>query len=95
MLKPLTFVIYAENRPDLLARTVLLPHRLAIPIEGLVMQRPERSARMCFTLDVLPPDQSESVAENLARIVHVVWVQTRKEFLRPKRAVRYSLLRSS
>jgi len=32
MLKTLTFVIFAENNPDLLARTVLLFHRLAIPI---------------------------------------------------------------
>jgi acetolactate synthase small subunit len=96
MLRPLTFVIYAENHPDLLARTVLLLHRLAIPIVGLVMQRPEHSARMRMTLDVLaPPDQSERIAENLAKIVHVVWVQTRKELLGPKHAVRNSLLRSS
>jgi acetolactate synthase small subunit len=96
MLRPLTFVMYAENHPDLLARTVLLLHRLAIPIVGLVMQRPEHSARMRMTLDVLaPPDQSERIAENLAKIVHVVWVQTRKELLGPKHAVRNSLLRSS
>jgi acetolactate synthase small subunit len=96
MLKPPTFVIYAENHPDLLARTVLLLHRLAIPIVGLVMHRPEHSARIRITIDVLAlPDQSERIAENLAKIVHVVWVQTRRELRRPKRAVRDCLLRSS
>ena len=96
MLKTLLFVIYAENHSDLLARTVLLLHRLVIPIVGLVMQRHELSARMRMTLDVLaPPDQSGRIAENLAKIVHVVWVQTRKELLRPKRAVQAGLLRSS
>ena len=96
MLKTLTFVIYVETHPDLLARRVSLLHCLAIPIEGLVMQRPEHSARMRMTLDVLtPPDQSERIAENLAKIVHVVWVQTRKELHRPKRAVQTGLLGSS
>jgi acetolactate synthase small subunit len=96
MLKTLTFVIYAENHPDLLARTVSLLHRLAIPIVGLLMQRPEHSARMRMTLDVLaPPDQSQRIAENLAKIVHVVLVESRKELDRPKRAVRASLLGSS
>jgi len=96
MLKPLTFVIYAENHPDLLARTVLLLHRLVIPIVGLVMQRPEHSARMRMTLDVLAPrDHSERIAENLAKIVHVVWVESRRELDCPKSAVRASLLRSS
>jgi acetolactate synthase small subunit len=96
MLKQLTFVIYAENHPDLLARTVLLLHRLAIPIVGLLMQRPEHSARMRMTIDVLAlADQSERIAENLAKLVHVVWVQSRKELHHPKRSVRDSLLRSS
>jgi acetolactate synthase small subunit len=96
MLKPVTFVIYAENHPDLLARTVLLLHRLAIPIVGLVMQRAEHSPRMRMTLDVLAPaDQSERIAENLAKVVHVDWVQTRRELHRPKPAVRDRLLRSS
>jgi hypothetical protein len=39
MLKILTFVISAENHPDLLARTVLLFHRLAIPVHALMMRR--------------------------------------------------------
>jgi acetolactate synthase small subunit len=96
MLKPLTFVIYAENHPDLLARTGLLLHRLAIPIQGLVMHRPERSACMRMTIDLLAdPQRSDGIAENLAKIVHVVWVRTRKELHRPKRAVRDRLLRSS
>ena len=51
---------------------------------------------MRTTLDVLePPDRSESIADNLAKIVHVVSAQALKELLRPKRAVEPSLLRSS
>ena len=59
------------------------------------MQRPEHSARMRMTLDVLaPPDRSERIAENLVKIVHVVRVQTRNELHHPKRAVQTGLLGS-
>jgi hypothetical protein len=34
MLKLLTFVVTAENQPDVLTRAVLLLHRLAIPIRA-------------------------------------------------------------
>jgi hypothetical protein len=53
MLKPLTFVISAENHPDLLARTVMVLHRLAIPIDALLMERTESSRRMRITVEVL------------------------------------------
>jgi acetolactate synthase small subunit len=96
MLKPFTFVVSAENHPDLLARTVLLLHRLAIPIHGLVMDRPEGSPRMRIILDVLAlPDQSKRIAESLAKIVHVVCVQSRPSDTRLKRTLRYALIRNS
>jgi aconitase B len=44
MLKFVTFVVTAENHPDVLAPAVLLLHRLAIPIHALTMIRPERSS---------------------------------------------------
>jgi acetolactate synthase small subunit len=95
MLKPLTFVISAENHPDPLARTVMVLHRLAIPIQALQMECPESSRRMRITVEVLAnPDQSERIAENLAKIVHVVWVQARRELRRPKRNARYALVRN-
>jgi acetolactate synthase small subunit len=88
MLKQLTLVIYAENHPGLLTRTVSLRHRVAILMKGLAMRRPEHSAQMRVTIDLLePPDQSERIAENPEKIVNVVWVHTSQELLRPKRAV--------
>jgi acetolactate synthase small subunit len=95
MLKLLTFVISAENHPDLLARTVMVLHRLAIPIDALLMERTESSRRMRITVEVLAnPDQSERIAENLPKIIHVVWVQAHKERRRPKRNIRYALVRN-
>lgn len=97
MLKPLTFVVSAENHPDLLARTVLLFHRLAIPVHGLIMQRPEGSPRMRITLHVLAhPDQSERIAANLGKLVYVVWVETQKWKQRNCRpTVRHSVVGNS
>jgi acetolactate synthase small subunit len=79
MLKSLTLVISAQNDPNLLARTVLVLHRLAIPIHGLTMQRPKGSARMRVTIDVLAePQASNRIAANLAKLVHVVSIKTRQ-----------------
>jgi len=52
MLKPLTFVASAENHPDLLARMVLLFHRLAIPICKLTM-RPVDPSHLHIRVEVL------------------------------------------
>jgi len=96
MLKPLTFVVSAENHPDLLARTVMAFHRLAIPIQALLMERrPESSRRVRITVEVVAhPEQSERIAENLAKIVLVVWLQARKERRRPDSSVRCALVRT-
>lgn len=96
MLKLLTFVISAENHPDLLPRTVMTFHRLAIPIQALLMEsRPESSRRIRITVEALAhPGQFERIAESLAKIVHALWVQARKERHPPERNVRYALVRN-
>jgi len=77
MLKPLAFVVSAENHPDLLARTVLLFHRLAIPrthhaAPGGIAAHAHHASRSPH------PDQSERIAANLGKLVYVVWVETQK-----------------
>jgi acetolactate synthase small subunit len=79
MLKALTFVVSAENHPGLLARTVLLLHRLAIPIHALSMHRPRKSARMRITIEVLAdPEQSDRIAANFAKLAHIVSVTNKR-----------------
>jgi acetolactate synthase small subunit len=77
MLKSKTFVISAENHPDLLARTVMLLHRLAVPILALTMRRPTRSSRMRITIKVLTdPEKADCIVASLAKIVQVPNVET-------------------
>lgn len=79
MLKSLTYVIAAQNHPDLLARTVLLLHRMNIPIHGLIMKRPQGLPAMHITIEVLAhPEQTDRIAANLAKLVHVVSIETPK-----------------
>lgn len=78
MLKFVTFVVTAENHPDVLARAVLLLHRLAVPIRALTMIRPERSARMHMTIHVkADPARAPRIAASLLKIVHVLSVESR------------------
>jgi acetolactate synthase small subunit len=90
MLSGSTFVVSAENHPDVLARTVLLLHRLAIHIRALTMIRPVRSQKMRMTIHVeLDLSRALRVAANLSKIVHVLSVETRnldaKSFARTER----------
>lgn len=83
MLSSLTFVISAGNHQDVLARTVMLLHRLAIPILGLTMKRPKQWRRMSLILEVdAPAEQAERIAAQLLKTVHVVSV-TRKPHHQP------------
>jgi acetolactate synthase small subunit len=90
MLSCITFVVSAENHPDVLARTVLVLHRLAIHIRALTMIRPVRSQNMRMTIQVeLDPSHAPRVAANLSKITHVLSVDTRnldaKSFARTER----------
>ena len=78
MLKILTFVISGEDHPDLLARTVLLFHRLAIPIHALMMRRHVGDSHLHITVKVLAnPERSDRIIANLDKIMHVVCVEMR------------------
>jgi hypothetical protein len=84
MLKSLTFVVSAENHPDLLARTVLLLHRLSIPVHAFTMQRPKDAPRMRMTIEILAEaSHSDRIAANLAKLVHVVSIELRKRHTTP------------
>jgi acetolactate synthase small subunit len=84
MLKTFTFTISAENHPDLLARTVMLFHRMAVPIYGLTMQRPMDRSNMRMVIAVLAdPSKSERITVSLGKIVQVLSVDTRKRVARP------------
>jgi acetolactate synthase small subunit len=86
MLKILSFVISAENHPDLLARTVMLFHRLAIPVHALMMRRPLEDSHLLIRVEVLAdPQQSDRIMANLAKMVHVVCVEMRKLEAKPAR----------
>jgi len=80
MLKELTFAVSPENHLDSLARTVLLFPRLAIPVHGLTMRRPEDSPKMRMTIEVLAhTEQSDQIMANLAKLAHFVSIETRKQ----------------
>ena len=81
MLKFVTFVVTAENHPDVLARAVLLLHRLAIPIRALTMIQPERSSRRIhMTIHLkIDPAHAPRIAASLSKIVHVLSVESRNE----------------
>ena len=77
MLKRFTFVVSAQNHPDVLARIVTLLHRLAIPIEALTMKRPKGRGRMNVIIEVEPDsNRPERIAESLLKVVQVISVKT-------------------
>ena len=93
MLKTLTFTISAENHPDLLARTVMLFHRMAIPIYGLTMQRPMDRSNMRMVIAVLAdPAKSERIVASLGKIVDVLSVGTRRQSSKPARNMRATVV---
>jgi acetolactate synthase small subunit len=76
MLNRVTYLVTAENRPDLLSRVVMLLHRLAVPIDALTVRRSAKSRTIELTVEAeVIAGQAERVAENLMKIVHVVAVE--------------------
>jgi len=74
-----TFVIRAENRADLLARVVLLFHRLNLEIDALYMVRRRSSETMRMTVTVeAKPDQAARIAAHLYKVVQVTSVKTER-----------------
>ena len=83
--EPVTFVIGADNRADVLARVVLLFHRLNVEIEALYMVRRPGSETMRIHLTIKANDEACLRLEaHLCKVVQVTSVETErraKEFL--------------
>ena len=80
--------VVAVNHPDVLARIVMLLHRLAIDIRGLTMRRPAQWRRMNLTIEIeLRLGDLDRIKSNLFKVMQVVSVtcRSRKPELRPTR----------
>jgi acetolactate synthase-1/3 small subunit len=72
-----TLTIHAGNRPDFLARVVLLFHRRAIRIHSLHMDPDERPEVLKITIVAeASEDQSVRLAADLYKLVNVLSVET-------------------
>ncbi len=79
MLNSFTLDVFVEDSPDVLARIVMLLHRLAIRIRTLVMKPPKTSGRMRIIIEVeSDADVVDRISVSLLKLVHVVSVETRK-----------------
>jgi acetolactate synthase small subunit len=72
-----TFVIKAENRADLLARIVLLFHRLNVEIHGLSMERKRVSNAMSMNVKVeVEREHARRLEAQLYKVVEVREVES-------------------
>jgi acetolactate synthase small subunit len=72
----LKFVIAARNRPDVLARVVLLFHRSAVEIESIRMPARRKRNELQITICVNGQQaQSQRMAAILEKVVDVVSVE--------------------
>lgn len=74
-----TFVIQAENRADVLARIVLLFHRLNVEVEALYMvrRRSSESLRIHVTIEA-NEEGCRRMEANLYKVVDVSFVKTER-----------------
>ena len=78
-----SYVVTAQDHPDVVPRTVMLLHRLAVPIGALRLKRPGKSPLLEIVIEAeVIAGQANRIAENLRKIVNVEFVETR---LRAKR----------
>ena len=84
--KRVTFVVQAENRRDVLARVVLLFHRLNVEIDALYMVRRHSSETMRVSVTAQADrERSQRIQANLYKVVSVTSVKIErggKEVLR-------------
>src|ERR1700730_1127082 len=72
-----TFVVYAQRKPDVLARIVLLFHRRAVDIDSLIVRSTDNSNVLRMTLKVeADSDQSRLIESNLYKLVDVLAVRS-------------------
>jgi acetolactate synthase small subunit len=82
MLNRVIYLVTAQDHPDVVPRTVMLLHRLAVPIGSLRVKRPEKSPVLRLTVEVeVIAGQADRIAENLRKIVYVTSVEISR---RPK-----------
>lgn len=75
--RKIAFVIHAENRPDVLARVVMLFHRLNVEILGIRMERKTSAKRMGLSVRVQgEAESSRRLEAQLCKVVHVHSVHT-------------------
>jgi acetolactate synthase small subunit len=75
-LERVSVVIKAENRADVLARVVLLFHRLNVEIDALYMVRPRDSETMGMNVTIqLSRERSRRIEANLYKIASVTSVE--------------------
>jgi acetolactate synthase small subunit len=75
-LERVSFVIKAENRADVLARVVLLFHRLNVEIDALYMVRRRRSETMRMSVTIqFSREGSRRIEANLYKIASVASVE--------------------
>ena len=95
MLSSVTYLVTAENRPDMIARVVMLLHRLAVPIDSLTVKRFEKERTLTLTIQVEAiAGQAERLAENLMKIVHVMSVEIGRSRTKLRRSSQKSPARS-
>jgi acetolactate synthase small subunit len=76
MLSRVSYLVIAENHPEVLSRVVMLLHRLAVPIEALAVKRSGKSQTLRLSLEAqVIAGHAERVAENLMKLVHVLSVE--------------------
>jgi acetolactate synthase small subunit len=84
-MKRVNFVIEAENRAEVLARLVLLFHRLNVEIRALSMERRRDSETMRLRVTIEgEPDQVLRIEAHLYKAFEVRWVETRTAQSRAK-----------
>jgi acetolactate synthase small subunit len=82
MLNRVTYLVTAQDHPDVVPRAVMLLHRLAVPIGSLRVERPRKSPVLRLTIEAeVIAGQADRIAENLMKIVYAESVKT---FGRPK-----------
>jgi acetolactate synthase small subunit len=92
MLNRITYLVTAQNHPDVLPRTVMLLHRLAVPIDALRVERPGNSPLLELTIEAeVIAGQADHIAENLMKIVYVMSVKISR---RPKHRSSLAKVRS-
>jgi acetolactate synthase-1/3 small subunit len=71
-----TFVVHTQNKPDVLARVVLMFHRRALNIEALTLTRLKESDAVRITITVeADSEQSNRIEANLHKLVDVMLVE--------------------